>query len=235
MTHYLSVGIKAKDVRHISVPQYEGLALKHISAFLNNGQQHLFQYMPDQQEVRKVSKDWICNVCATVLGGKFSGWVRARIEERNEAVKKARNLDVDVDPEVAAVFHASTKVSRKYCTYYALDSFFNITVTKGVSANLMKVGSKRRRTKAQIEEDKEEEIRKQDQAEADREELEALRSRVGMLEYEAGQGKVASQFLSQMINEGHVQQDTEHSIILHAAAGQHRFGIDAPHQDGDGQ
>ncbi len=99
----------------------------------------------------------------------------------------------------------------------------------------MKVGSKRRCTKAQIEEDMEEEIRKQDQAEADREELEALRSRVGMLEYEAGQGKVASQFLSQMMNEGHVQQDTENSIILHAAVGQHRFGIDAPHQDGYGQ
>ena len=38
VTHPLYIGIKAKDVRHISVPQYEGLALKHISAFLNNGQ-----------------------------------------------------------------------------------------------------------------------------------------------------------------------------------------------------
>ena len=34
------------------------------------------------------------------------------------------------------------------------------TVTKGISANLMQIGSKRRRTKHQIEEDKQEEIQK---------------------------------------------------------------------------
>ena len=45
----------------------------------------------------------------------------------------------------------------------------------------------------------------QQQAAADMEELASLRQRVGMLEHEASQGKAASYFLSQMINEGHVQ------------------------------
>ena len=57
--------------------------------------------MPDSQEIHKVSKEWICNVCATILKGLFSGWVRARIEERNEAVKKNKNLDIEMDAEVA--------------------------------------------------------------------------------------------------------------------------------------
>ena len=35
---------------------------------------------------------------------------------------------------------------------------------KGVSANLMQVGSKRRRTRKQIEEDKQEEVRKEAEA-----------------------------------------------------------------------
>ena len=70
--------------------------------------------MPDQQEIRKVSKEWICNICATVLGGVFSGWVRNRIEERNSAVRENKNLNIDADPEIAAAFRASTKVSRKY-------------------------------------------------------------------------------------------------------------------------
>ena len=70
------VGVKAKEVRHISVPQYEGLALKNIAAFLDNGHQEVFDYFPDQQEIHKVEKAWICNVCATVLKGLFSGWVR---------------------------------------------------------------------------------------------------------------------------------------------------------------
>ena len=69
--------------------------------------------MPDSQEIHKVSKEWICNVCATLLQGMFSGWVRNRIEERNEAVKRNRNLDIDMDPEVAAAFRSSTKVSCK--------------------------------------------------------------------------------------------------------------------------
>ena len=105
--------MKAKDVRHIQVPQYEGLSLKHIAAFLNNGHQDVWEYMPDQQEIHKVSKEWVCNVCATILKGMFSGWVKNRIEERNEAVRKNKNIDIAMDPEVAAAFRDSTRVSRK--------------------------------------------------------------------------------------------------------------------------
>ena len=101
-------------MRHIAIPQYEGLTLKHINIFLNNGHEHVFDYMPDPQEIHKVSKEWICNVCATVLGGLFSGWVKNRIETRNEVVTKKKNIMIAMDPEVAAAFHASTKVSRKY-------------------------------------------------------------------------------------------------------------------------
>ena len=53
-------------------------------------------------------------MCATVLKGIFSGWVRNRIEERNAKVKQIKNLDIAMDPEVAAAFRTSTKVSRKY-------------------------------------------------------------------------------------------------------------------------
>ena len=83
--------------------------------------------MPDQQEIHKVSKEWICNVCATILGGIFSGWVRNRIEERNEAVKVKKNLDISMDPEVAAAFRSSTKVSRKYRLYRLLICLSTIT------------------------------------------------------------------------------------------------------------
>ena len=108
------IGIKAKDVRHIQVPLYEGLALKDISKFLNDGHEEVFDYMPDAQEIHKVSKSWITNVCATVLKGIFSGWVKNQIEERNYAVTKRKNLMIQMDPEVAAAFRSSTKVSRKF-------------------------------------------------------------------------------------------------------------------------
>ena len=51
---------------------------------------------------------------------------------------------------------------------------------------------------------------------------------MSILEHQATQGKVASDFLSQMINGGHVVQDTAETIVLNAATGQHRFGVNAP-------
>ena len=96
------------------MPLYKGLGIKDISAFLNNGHHNVFDYLPDQQEIRKVPKEWICNVLATVLKGMFTGWVKNRIEERNEAVKEAKNTDIGMDPDMAAAFRASTKTSCRY-------------------------------------------------------------------------------------------------------------------------
>ena len=108
-------------------------------------------------------------------------------------------------------------------------------MTKGVSANLMQAGSKRRRTKKQIEEDKEEEIRKEQETRTGLAELAALRARVQGLEQQANQGKFASSLLSQMVSAGHIQQDSEDSVVLNAANGQHRFGVNAPGEDQEGQ
>ena len=55
------------------VPQYEGLAIKDIAAFLNDRHEEVYQYMPDAVEIHKVSKEWICNICATILKGLFTG------------------------------------------------------------------------------------------------------------------------------------------------------------------
>jgi len=105
--------IKSEAVRHITIPQYEGLALKHITARLDNGFQHVYDYLPDQQEIHKVPKEWICNVVYTVVGAPFHTWVKGVVQERNQAVAKKKGDTISMDPAVAAAFHASTKVSRK--------------------------------------------------------------------------------------------------------------------------
>ena len=79
---------------------------------------------------------WIANVCYTVIGRDFAEFVRQQIEARNEHVANKQNLAVDVAPEFLAIINASTAVST----------------TKGSSAMLMKVTSKRRRTRAEMEE-----------------------------------------------------------------------------------
>ncbi len=62
-------------------------------------------------------------------------------------------------------------------------------------------------------------------------ELAALRARIQGLKQQADQGKFASSLINQMVSAGHIQQDSEDSVILNAANGQHSFGVNAPPPD----
>ena len=69
--------------------------------------------MPDKGELHKVSREWICNVVATVLGTTFTNWVKEQIEARNEEVREKKDMNIELDADVAAAFTASTSVSCK--------------------------------------------------------------------------------------------------------------------------
>ena len=49
----------------------------------------------------------------TVIGRPFGEFVRQRIQERNEKITVERQLNIEMDPELAAAFNASTAVSSK--------------------------------------------------------------------------------------------------------------------------
>ena len=115
----------------------------------------------------------------------FTGWVKNRIEERNEKVMIENNLNIQMDPKMARVFHASTKTSRNYHFLLIFLFIYLLTVNKGVSANMMKAGSKRRRTKAQIKEDKARIILEEAEKNRKLAELAELQARLQMLEEQA--------------------------------------------------
>ena len=83
---------------------------------------------------------WVLNVCYTVVGQPIADFVRERIEERNIGLADRNDLNIAIAPEIMSVIKQSTAVST----------------TPGRSAHLLKVGSKRRRTRAEIEEHMEE-------------------------------------------------------------------------------
>ena len=95
---------------------------------------------------------------------------------------------------------------------------------------MLKVGSKRRRTKAEIDDEKEQEALKQQKLEVDLQELTNLRSRIQEAEEQANTNKAAAELMSQMINAGHVQQDAQDQVVINAAAGIQRFGVGLPPQ-----
>ena len=51
---------------------------------------------------------------ATVLGAVFTDWVSEKIEERNEEVREKKDMNIELDPDIAAAFRASTSVSREF-------------------------------------------------------------------------------------------------------------------------
>ena len=70
-------------------------------------------YLPEPKEISKLPKQWIANVCATILKGTFSNWVREKVNERNEKLLVKSGLTIQMDPEIAEAFKASTKLSSK--------------------------------------------------------------------------------------------------------------------------
>lgn len=101
-------------MRHCYVPQYDSLTLDKITEFLNEGHGHVLDYLPDAIEIHKVSKEWVCNVVATILKNIFTDWLMGKVNKRNERVVDKGEMNIEMDPDVAAAFHASTAVSCKF-------------------------------------------------------------------------------------------------------------------------
>ena len=77
---------------------------------------------------------WVINVCYTVIGSPFAAFVREKIESRNEDLAARQDLNVAVDPDILEVIRASSAIST----------------SKGSAAHLCRIGTKRRRTAAEI-------------------------------------------------------------------------------------
>ena len=58
--------IYGPDVRHVTIPQYEGLGIQDIANFVNT-RANVLPFLPDGKELSKTPKQWIGNVCASVL------------------------------------------------------------------------------------------------------------------------------------------------------------------------
>ena len=94
--------------------RYEGLGVKDIRRFLDQNHPELYEYLPEPKlELPKVPKQWLANVCATILKEKFSAWVKDRQNARHVKGVEKGDLMIQMDPEVKRVFEQSIAVSSK--------------------------------------------------------------------------------------------------------------------------
>ena len=94
--------------------RYEGLGVKEIRQFLDDNHPNVYEYLPEPNiELPKTPKQWVVNVCATVLKEEFTDWVKFQIAARHEKMLIKKDLAIQMDSEMAAIFQASTAVSSK--------------------------------------------------------------------------------------------------------------------------
>ena len=104
--------IKSEKIKHLNVPQFKGLTIPDMLEFADNYPTCKF-YLPVDKEVYKLSRQYIANIIYTVVGTPFANWVRDKVDARNTKIKQEQNLLIEMDPDIAAAFRASTSVSGK--------------------------------------------------------------------------------------------------------------------------
>ena len=67
----------------------------------------------EEKERLKLPRQYLANVLYTVLGQDFKNWVDEQVLKRNKKVTKELKTDVEMDPEIEAIFRASKHISSK--------------------------------------------------------------------------------------------------------------------------
>ena len=111
--------ILAEEVKHISVPFFEGLKIEEMLKFAFSYEE-VFKRLPVEKEILQLPRQYIANVIYTIVGKPFSNWVDLKIAERHQKVTSEKNMMVELDPAIAKILQKSTIVSSKYTLISAL-------------------------------------------------------------------------------------------------------------------
>ena len=106
--------IKNSKLRNIHMPHYTGLRFDDLEA---EAKKHpaVMKALPEKlKEWEKLPRAYMGNVMATIIGDKFEDWVKDKVEERNAKIKKEREMELELDDDIANIFLASTAVGGKY-------------------------------------------------------------------------------------------------------------------------
>lgn len=105
--------VLAKDVKHIAVPQFEGLGIREMLDYAQMFPEVLKAFPLRREETEKFPRQYIANVLHTLVGKPFRQWVDNKLEERNAELTEKKEMVIELDPEIEAIFKASTAVSGK--------------------------------------------------------------------------------------------------------------------------
>ena len=71
-------------------------------------------FPPTTKETEKFPRQYIANVIHTIVGRPFREWIDRQLEEKNAELAEKKEMNIELDPEIEAIFKASTAVSGKW-------------------------------------------------------------------------------------------------------------------------
>ena len=95
--------IKCNELKMIFVPYYPNLTIEKFLSLLVRYPE-VREFLPEDRDIPKLPRGWICNVFFTIVGTPFREWVFDQIAKRNEKVATVTNVMIDVDAEIYKAF-----------------------------------------------------------------------------------------------------------------------------------
>jgi hypothetical protein len=80
--------ILAKEVKHINVPQFEGLSVEEMLKFAAAYPEVVRTLPAEEREVAKLHRAYVANVIYTLVGQPFQQWIDAIMEARNRRIQQ---------------------------------------------------------------------------------------------------------------------------------------------------
>ena len=107
--------IKCEDVQHVSIPLFEGLYTEDLLEYArryNNG--IIMRAFPKvKNEIDKLPRAYIGNICQTIAKDNFTQWVKQRVEARNAKIAAEKEVAINMDQNILDIFNASNAISGK--------------------------------------------------------------------------------------------------------------------------
>lgn len=102
----------------MAVPQYEELTIKEFYSFAQ-GYPNVIQALPEvEQEIFKLPRQYLINVIFSIVGQPFRNWVIQKQNARHQKVADEKDMYIQMDPEIAAIYKQSQAVSTNNGSSY---------------------------------------------------------------------------------------------------------------------
>ena len=105
--------IQEADVKVLQVPHFEGLKIESFLEYAADKPHVMMAFPLLERERLALPRSYVSNVIYTLVKEPFKKWVERVVNKRHEKRREDKAV-IHMDPEIAAIFQASTATSGKY-------------------------------------------------------------------------------------------------------------------------